>query len=337
MSSNNIYVGIDLHKRSFSFVMLNSVGSRLKEGRYEVELGAVRAFASGLDARHHVALEPLNNSYWFLDQLRPYVGHIHLANPYKVRLIAESRLKNDRIDAWVLADLLRVGYLPTVYIPSPEVMVWRRLVANHIRLVRDRTRWRNRILDLVAGEGLRITVKDAFGKRGRMELDQLPLSSQSRQFVDDMLVSHDLLTSQLERVDTEIERVNDGDPICTLLRTIDGIASFTALAVRATVGEMSRFRSPKAFGSYTGLVPGYRQSGDKTYNGSITKQGASLLRWVLLQGVNHFKRKNERLERLYQRLCFRGSVAKARVAVAHAMARIIYHVWTEARPYYRSQ
>lgn len=336
MNSNSMYVGIDLHKRSFSFGIMDKFGKRLGEGRLATTAGAVADFASRLDKRYQVALEPLGNSYWFMDQLCPYAGSLHLANPHKVRLIAESRLKNDRIDAWILADLLRVGYLPEVYIPSQEVITWRRLIAHRIRLVRDRTRWRNRILNVLSREGLGVTVKDAFGKRGRAELDQLPLSRLARRFVDDMLVSHDLVGKQLESVEAEIAAVSDTDFVCRLLQTIDGVGPFTALAVRATVGEMSRFKSAKAFAAYTGLIPGYRHSAEKVHNGPITKQGSPMLRWVLLQGVNHFKRHTDYLQRLYARVCFRSSTAKARVAVAHAMVRMIYHVWMEARPYYRS-
>jgi len=337
MSSNSIYVGIDLHKRSFAFVMLDGDGRRLTQGSCSTEGGEVCDFARRLDRRHQVVLEPLANSFWLIEQLVPYAGGVYLANPYKVRLIAESRLKNDRIDAWILADLLRVGYLPVVYIPTAEVIGWRRLISHHIRLVRDRTHWRNRILGLIDHEGLRVTVSDAFGKRGRAEVDQLPLSPQTRRFVDDLLVSHDLVSRQLDDVDAEIEAISGSDTICRLLQTMDGIGPFTALAIRAAVGDMKRFKSPKAFAAYTGLIPSYRQSAETIHNGSITKQGVSTLRWALLQGVNHAVRHTDYLQRLYRRLCFRSSVAQARVAVAHAMARMIYHVWMEARPYYRSR
>lgn len=335
MNERSIYVGIDLHKRSFTFVMLDGGGRRVRQGSCSAELGAVSDFAAMLDSRHQVVFEPLANSLWFAEQLRPYCGSIQMANPYKVRLIAQSRLKNDRIDAWILADLLRVGYLPTVYIPTYPVIDWRRLISHHIRLVHDRTQLRNRIHGMINREGFQVKAKDAFGKGGREELDSLPLSSQTRRFVDSLLVQHDLLSGQLGEVDSEIKKISDSDEVCLRLKTIDGIGPFTAVAVRAAVGEIERFKSPKAFAAYTGLIPSYRQSAETIHNGSITKQGVSTMRWALLQGVNHAVRQSDYLKRLYTRLCFRSSVAKARVAVAHAMARMIYHVWKEARPYYR--
>ncbi len=335
MNSGNIYVGIDLHKSQFDYVMLSALGLEVASGKRTTVFEDVSDFARGLTLRHQVVLEPLQNGYWFVNQLRPYAGGVHLANPSRVRLIAESRLKNDRIDARVLADLLRVGYLPEVYIPEDEVIRWRNLVHHRIQLVKDRTRIKNRILGLINREGHKIVYSDPFGSRGRAQLDSLELSFCLRRMVDNYLMSLDLLSAQIEVLDSEITQIADSDLEACLLRTIDGIGAFTALAIRAAVGDMKRFKSPKAFAAYTGLIPSYRQSANRTHNGPITKQGVTTLRWVLIQAVPHAIRKSDYLKRMYHRICFRSSVPKAKVAVAHALARIIYHVWMEARPYYR--
>lgn len=335
MSTGSIYVGIDLHKQKFDFVMLSDSGELLSQGRRTTDVGEIADFAVQLGSGHRVVLEPLQNSLWFLDQIRPYAGSVHLANPGKVRLIAESRLKNDRIDARILADLLRVGYLPEVYVPDEQVRQWRCLVSHRVRLVRDSTRLKNRILGLINREGFCIGASDPFGKQGRAEFDSLALSPLLRQMVESNLTTLDLYINQVAALDKEIAAIVQADETARLLCTIDGVGCFTALAVRAAVGDIRRFRSAKAFAAYTGLIPGYRQSADKVRNGSITKQGNSTLRWLLIQAVTHAVRRSDYLKRLYYRICFRSSVGKARVAVAHALARIIYQVWTEARPYYR--
>jgi len=335
MHKENIYVGIDLHKRQFNYVMMKSDGTIIRSEKRSTACEDVADFASRLDTCHHVALEPLQNSFWFIRQLRPYAGAIHLANPGKVRLIAESRLKNDKIDARILADLLRVGYLPTVYIPDEEILQWRALVSHRIHLVRDRTRLKNRVLGQINREGYLIAASDAFGKKGRAELDGLPLPAWLRSQAQVGLTQIDYLMAEITALDRQIQEIVDSDPIATLLCTVDGVGPFIALVVRSSVGDISRFKSAKAFAAYTGLIPGYRNSADTNRNGPITKQGVTNLRWTLVQSVNHAIRHSDYLKRLYQRICFRSSVQKARVAVAHALARILYHVWMEARPYYR--
>lgn len=335
MRRDNIFVGVDLHKRQFCEVRLLSDGKVAGQKRWSTAVDQVLAFARTLDARHRLVVEPVENSYWFLDQVAGYAGSVHIANPARVRLIAESRLKNDRIDARTLADLLRVGYLPEVYLPGPEIQGWRRLISTRVGLVRDRSRLKSRVLSLVAREGWRIGATDPFGRRGREELSELSLSEPLRALVDGQLAVVDVLTHQLAGLNREIDVLASADPVARRLRTIDGLGSFSALAVRAVVDQMDRFRSVKAFASYTGLVPSYRHSGEVYHSGGITKQGSRLLRWVLIQAVPHVLRHNSHLRRLYTRLCFRSSVARARVAAAHGLARIIYHVWTEDRCYYR--
>ncbi|MDH3937917.1 MAG: IS110 family transposase [candidate division Zixibacteria bacterium] len=335
MAKSSIIVGIDLHKRSFDFVMMSSTGEIIKQGSRSTEASSVLEFASGLTLRHQAVLEPLENSYWFIEQLQPYAASVHLANSGKVRLIAESRLKNDRIDARILADLFRVGYLPEVYIPKREIHQWRCLIQHRIRLVCDRTRVKNRIIGLLNREGYRVAASDPFGKKGRAQIDSFELSSMLRQMVDRNLVSHDLLSSHISDLEAEIKQIVAADPIASNLCTIDGVAEFTALAIRAIVGRMDRFRSVKAFAAYTGLIPGSRQSADRVQHRPITKQGSTTLRWLLLQAAKHVVKKSGYFKRMHSRIVRRSSEKNARVVVAHALARIIYHVWMEARPYYR--
>jgi transposase len=244
-------------------------------------------------------------------------------------------LKSDRVDARILADLLRVGYLPEVYQAEEEVMRWRRLVSHRIQLVRTRVRLKNRLLGQLQQEGYQIELSDPFGRAGRAMIDGWALAGWLRRIVDDQLTTMELLSAQITAVDQEVAQIVRADAQMQLLQSVDGVGPFTALALRAVVGEISRFPNAKAFAAYTGLVPGYRQSGEKRIPGPITKQGVSTLRWLLVQAVPHARRHSPYLRRLYYRLCFRTSVSKAKVAVAHALARLIYHVWREARPYYR--
>jgi len=250
-------------------------------------------------------------------------------------LIAESKSKSDHVDAMILAKLIKAGFLPKSYIPSDETMTWRDMSHHRHCLVKDRTRLKNRVSSSINREGFQISVSDLFGKKGREEIDSLDLSAAARDKINDDLVCIDLLTLQLEKLDQRIMEISESDEVITLLRTIDGIGHILGFTIKAIVGEMFRFKSEKAFANYSGLVPSHRQSGKTTRTGPITKRGPNLLRWALIQAVPHAVRKSDYLKRKYNRIIYKSSCGKAKVAAAHDLAKIVYHVWTEARPYYR--
>ena len=125
--------------------------------------------------------------------------------------------------------------------------------------------------------------------------------------------------------------ISESDEVITLLKTIDGIGHILGFTIKAIVGEMFRFKSEKAFANYSGLVPSHGQSGKTTRTGPITKRGPNLLRWALIQAVPHAVRKSDYLKRKYNRIIYKSSCGKAKVAAAHDLAKIVYHVWTEAR------
>jgi transposase len=332
---SNIYVGIDLHKQSFSYVMVSADGQRLATGQSRLETGAVADFMSCLTARHEVVVEPVTNSFWFIEQIRRTGAGVHLANCRGVRLIAESRCKSDRIDARILADLLRIGYLPEVYQPSARCLGWRQLVAERRALVADQVRCCCRVRMLLSREGAQVSARDCFGKKGRAEMAAAALSPQTRRQLKRLIALHDHVDKEIGEVNKQIEGVAAHDRIASLLMTIDGVGALTAVALRAHIGDIRRFGSPKALAAYSGLIPSLRQSAETVHRGHITRQGPSVLRWLLIQAVPHAVRKTPSLRRLYSRLCHRNSVGVAKVAVAHALIRIVWHVWREARPYYR--
>mgnify|MGYP001598224818 CR=1 FL=1 len=336
MDREKLYVGIDLHKRSFSYVVLDGQGNEVSSGRLSTEESSVSEFAMSLDSRHAVVVEPLTSSWWFIGLVGQQAGSVHLANARRVRLIAESRCKTDRSDARVLADLLRVGYLPEVYQPDGELVRWRQLISHHRRLVCHRTQVRNQVLAVLGREGVVIGTSDPFGRRGRAEMARASVSDQTREVVDQLLKQEELLTVQLKTIGQRIGVVAQEDAICQLLMTVDGVGMITAVALRAFVGQIERFETAKEFGAYLGLVPRVHQSGALVHGGGITKQGPSVLRWLLVQSVPHAVRHTPYLKKLYTRVLYRSSTGTAKVAVAHAVARIIWHVWTERRPYYRT-
>ncbi len=332
--SENYYVGVDLHKLSFDYVTLSSSGSRCKHGHHSTDIGSICDFASSLSNDHHLVVEPVANVHWFLDQVTPYVGSVHLAHSYKVRLIAQSKMKSDSYDARVLADLLRVGYLPEAYRPSPDILSLRRLVMYRISLVRDRARQRNRVLHRLSCVGEQLPFKEKFSKESREYIVTLGIPWDIRYQVDDILSQLDYISSRIEHVEGLLSERGKDYPDLELLRSISGIGPFTGISLIAIVGDITRFRNARAFAKFTGLTPGYRDSGGTQHSVGITHEGSSVLRWLLVQVERHYRYKCKYAANLYNRIKHRSSLQKAKVAVAHRLARVIYHVWTERRPFY---
>ena len=110
MSQNHL--GIDVHKKWCVYTQIDSTGKIMRQSRFRNTLEEVSTFASSLNSQVHLVLEPVLNYLWILDQFEPYVGSVHVATPFKVRVIAESKSKTDKYDSRMLAELLRTNFLP---------------------------------------------------------------------------------------------------------------------------------------------------------------------------------------------------------------------------------
>ena len=122
------YLGIDIHKKRCVYTEIDSVGKIIRQGQFGNTFEEVSTFASSLTTTVHIVLEPVLNYLWLLDQCEPYAGSIHVATPFKVRVIAESKSKTDRYDARMLAELLRINFLPESWVPPAEIRWLRGLI-----------------------------------------------------------------------------------------------------------------------------------------------------------------------------------------------------------------
>jgi len=140
------YVGLDVHKDSVEYCILDAAGKKIDGGRIICEQSVLQRFATTtLSSKDHVALESTANTWSVVDILEPHVAKIVVGNPMKTKAIAEAKVKTDKIDAMILAQLLRCDFLPTVWIPDAKTRVLRRLSSFRKTLVQDSTAAKNRI------------------------------------------------------------------------------------------------------------------------------------------------------------------------------------------------
>lgn len=327
------YVGIDFHKRSSTITQMDARGKILKQGKLTNDPQTLRAFVEGLPRKSKLALEATGNWSYFYELVEDLGLEITLAHPYRTRAIASARIKTDAIDATTLAHLLRTNLLPAAYIPPREIRDLRTLLRYRCVLVALRSRVKHGVHALLAKDGLEPPMTDVFGKAGGAWLRRLPLRPVYRQALDGYLALNETLVQQLAQVSQTIRQQATASPEAQRLMTLPGLSFFSALLVLAEIGDIARFPDAEHLCSYAGLVPSVHASGGKTRYGHLTKQGSKYLRWILVELSHHAARGSVRFGQLFARVKAKHGIPTAKVAVARAMLRTIYHMLTDQTPF----
>jgi len=331
------YAGWDLHQQFSQVVVGTKDGKKRKSIKFHhfpgmFEHSHLREF---LQPPIEVAVEASSGWYWVVDQLEKMGAKVHLVHPLKTKLIAESRVKTDKIDANVLFDLLRTGFLPEAYIPSGEVREKREIHRHRAALVKIRTSAKNRIHSILAKLGVFFKISDIFGIKGRKNLEKVipNLKPVYKEEITRFLVLIDWLDKEIEKIEKKIRSLAKDNPLIKLLMTIPGISYYSALLILSEIGDINRFAHPKKLISFSGLNPGVNKSGKHFYNLPITKQGNTWLRWILIQIAPLAARSDERLKQIFQRIAKRKGNNTAKVAVAREILKAVYWVLKKRAPY----
>jgi transposase len=329
-----LHIGIDMHKRFSRVEVMNGKGEVLDaETLHHDDREGMRAYFRGVGKEAVATIEATRNWYWLYELLEEEGLDVKLAHPMKVRLIAEARIKTDAIDAHVLAQLERTGFLPQAYIPPREVRDNRELLRYRLSLVSIRTGLKNRIHAIIDKLGISHPFSDLFGKAGREFLSTVPLREVYRDELDGYLSAIIFLDEAIKKITREIKVSLRNDPRAELLMSIPGISHITAHLLLCEIGDIRRFPSAKKLSSYAGLVPSTSQSAHHRWHGSITKQGNRYLRWAMVEAAQKAFKKDPRLAFFYRKLKKEKGSAKARVAVARKLLVIVYHVLKDEEPY----
>jgi len=274
-----------------------------------------------------VAFEAAFGWGWLAALLEDYGFEAHLVHPLRCKAIASARLKNDKVDAATLAQLLRADLLPEAWIAPPAVRQLRALLRHRAGLVRLGTQQRNRIHAVVADFGFDRSGSYLSGP-GRGWLAGLDLPPVSREVVADCLAVIDGLAPVIDRIDGELHQHARGDPRVTVLRTLPGVGEFTALVMVAEIGDITRFGSARKLASWAGLTPTVRGSDLKVRHGNISKQGSAWLRWVMNQAAQTAKRSPD-FAATYSSIAQRRGKKIATIAISRKLLTRAWHLLAE--------
>jgi len=326
------YVGLDVHKDVVEYCILDTEGKKLEGGNFICEQSVLLNFAKNvLSPNDHVALEATTNTWAVVDILEPFVEKIFVGNAYKTKIIAEAKVKTDKVDALILAKLLRSDFLPTVWIPDKQTRELRRICSFRTSLVKETTAAKNRIKAIL--NHLLIKHAVVWTKQGLEELMVLPLPAVERTIMGTEIAVLEHLELQIENIEVEIQKLAYANDNIRLLMTIPSVGCNTASALLAVFGDISRFKDADHAASYLGLVPSVKQSADTCHYGPITKTGSALARGMLCEAAQSLFKNDGPLGVFIRRVRDKKGGGKAIVAGARKLATIAYHILKNKEPY----
>jgi transposase len=334
------YCGIDIAGVSSYVYVIDAQGKKRWSGPVataQVALtGRLKRFVRG---GLRVAIEAGNQTAWIYEALVELGAEVTVVNPNKVKLIAESRRKTDKVDAKVLCELLRLDGLPQpVHMPGRETRALRGLLVARRQLVAARTKLCNVVRGMLRQEGIRLPARALSSYVGwkrifhaGFEHDHLLtiVWSYYNTFVS--------LTKSIRQIEGQLAQAELKDPRAARLQTMPRVGRIASLTFLAAVDDVGRFPSSRKIVSYSGLAPTVRSSGERTEYGSITRQGRSELRAVWVQvahGVaNDARRAAQPLRSWFNRVAKRRGKKTATVALARRLLVIAYHLLRDETDY----
>ena len=332
------FVGVDLHKKVITACVMDANRKILDRVKlYPNEPHRIVEFFESLGA-YQVVVEATSNYYWFVELLEPTAEEVVLANPSKLRVIAESTKKTDKLDALVLAEFLARDMIPRAYMPTPRQRQHRALV-RHRKYLRERAtavkcKVRHVLADYNADR------RDLFAADlGKAYIKTLKLNEVDRFRLGDLWREWESIEERLKKTAAKIKAFAKKAPrgeaeARELVKTAPGVGAVTAEAVLCELGDVRRFKNAKAVCSYAGLVPTVRQTGGKkSKDGRITKQGSGLLRWALVEASWRLVAASPKWRSVYENIKKRSGPKRAIVAVARKLLCVLYAMLRDSKPY----
>jgi transposase len=328
-------IGLDVH-RDFCQVAIADPGRRARSvGRIATSPEALELFVQSLASSDRVVMEATGNALAIARILEPHVAEVVLAHAKQLRAISHARVKTDKVDAKVLADLLAAGLIPKVWIGDDRIRMMRRLVSRRRGLVKRRTQIKNEIAAALSRNLRgRPPATDLFGKQGRAWMAEQPLPIDERLTVDGCLRQLDFLGDELAQVDRLLAQQALADADVQRLMTIPGINAVTASTLVAAIGDIRRFPTARHLVGYLGLHPTIRQSGNgPARHGRLSKEGPAAARHVLVEAAWSSAKSPGPLRAFAQRTATRRGRHVATVAVARKLTVLAWHLLTRGEDY----
>lgn len=330
------YIGIDIHKQ---YVM---VGGQNEKQEWvlrprNVQMSRFRDWAAkNLKMGDAVVIETTSNAWDIYDIVAPLVSKTVVANAYKVRQIAEARVKTDKEDIKRLITLLIADIVPEVWVPPMHVRELRSLVSLRWRLNKQIAMSKNRLQSVIQRYNLNPPEGKILADKNQTWWEQQTFSDLTGFQVecDLEIVAH--LELQKAAIDQKLAEMSNTEPWAdeiVYLMQIPGFGIIFSMIVLSAIGDVTRFTHPKQLVGYAGLGAGVHDSGQKHQDKAITKEGRRELRWALVEASWGAIRSDPYWKAQYEHLKKTKHANKAIVAIARKLLVSIWYILTHREPY----
>jgi transposase len=318
------WVGVDLHKKSFTVCWISKNDEEGKFEEYLVSDEGYEAFRKNLNKSDEVAVEATGSTGYFCDKIADCVGRIAIINPRQFKLISESVNKTDEKDSKLMAQYLKLDLLPEIRPLKKDDRDLRSLIHMRDKLVHWRSGLKNRIHGVLNANGI-TTKREMFSSESSLKwLSDLDLSESIKCEIEIMVEQIKSLNDSIKKADQRVKDEKKDDDDHKRLISITGIGDLSAAIISNAIGDIEDFEDSKKLCAYAGLTPSVRSSGGKELLGRITRRGNKLLRTTLVQAALVAIRYNGYLRSFYERIKSKKGSGKAIIATARKMLEIIY-------------
>lgn len=337
----NIYIGIDVHLKTWSVSIITESGYRehfSQESKASV-LGArlKRRYPGGI--YHSVYESGFTGFSTHYSLLKQGIENI-IVNASDVPTSQKEKLqKTDKVDAKKLAVSLKNGVLEGIYILSEEEIEFREAVRYRNILVRENTRWKNRIKSLLYRYGVRYperfeNTKSHWSGRFIGWLKELSETSLPvlREYLESYVVERESLATASKRLKL-LSRDSRYAPWLELLMSVPGIGFIVGMTLLAEIGSIERFKNESEFASFIGIVPTCHNSGEKESTSGMTFRGNKSMRSMLIEASWTAIRKDPALSACYGKLCKRMEPNDAIIRIARKLSNRILSVLKKKEKY----
>jgi len=330
------YLAIDIHK---SYVMIGGMNHQQQWTLRprKVQMPRFRDWvALNLKSSDAVVLETTSNVWDIYDIVAPLVGKTLVANAYKVRQIAEARVKTDKADVKRLITLLIANIVPEVWVPPVHVRELRSLISFRWRIGKQITMSKNRLHSVIHRFNLDPPEGHLLADKNQSWWDEQEFTELTgfQVQLDLEIITH--LEAQKAKINQKLAELSDTEPWAgemVYLMQIPGFGLLTSMILLAAIGDIKRFSHPKKLVGYAGLGAGVHDSGKKHQDKAITKEGRKELRWALVQAAWGAVRSDPYWKAQYQRLTKIKHPNKAIVAIARRLLVSAWQILTKRETY----